>query len=163
MVLAEAGLGVRVLTKNPALALELDPDVLETYDVDFGVSLTFSRHFDRQLWEPNAGTVAERIFALRRAHELSIRTWASVEPVFSPDQALELIQECWEVVDVWRVGKLNHDAAREDAIDWEQFLWRVLNEFGRVGANYVIKEDLWAFADVGLRTLWPRRKGVAEE
>lgn len=46
-------------------------------------------------------------------------------------------------VDLWKVGKLNHDKEREAAIDWTQFL--VDAETLLAGENVLIKKDLEKF------------------
>lgn len=161
-VLGKAGLGIRILTKAGTLP-ERDFHLFRRFDVEFGVTLCSLSEDFRAEWEPNARTVPERMRALRHAHDLGIRTWVSVEPVMSPAQVLHLIWVCMDFVDVWKIGKLNHDKAREAAIDWRQFLEDVLAALTRYDASYYIKQDLWDFADDSIRGAYFQRKGVPKE
>jgi len=132
--------------------------MMQKYGVEFGQTILFCRERDRRRWEPNASTVRERFEAASTAHAAGVRTWVSVEPVIDPEQALYVIGGMSAVVDVWKVGKLNHDAEREKAIDWRDFLRRALEKLELQGAEYYIKDHLWAFADEGIRARWPKER-----
>jgi len=82
-ILVNQGLGVRLLTKNPRLAIERDLEVLVWDDVEFGVSLSWIDDKRRQEWEPYAGTVDDRIWSLAEAKSAGLRTWVSIEPVIA--------------------------------------------------------------------------------
>ena len=69
-----------------------------------------------------AAPIAERIEAIRAARAAGIFTWVSVEPVVDTAEAIEVIETLRDEVDLWKVGKLNHDRQRESAIDWRRFL-----------------------------------------
>ena len=68
-----------------------------------------------------------------------------MEPVVDAGEALAVMREIREVVDLWKVGKLNHDKQRETAIDWQQFLRDT--EVVLAGKNYIIKKDLEKFRE----------------
>ena len=87
--------------------------------------------------------IAERIEAVRAAHAMGIFTWVSIEPVVDTAEALDVIAALRDDVDLWKVGKLNHDAKREAAIDWQRFLTDV--ETALAGRQYLIEKDLQRF------------------
>jgi len=68
-----------------------------------------------------------------------------VEPVVDPLSALDLIREIGEYVNVFKVGKWNHDA-RAHSINWRWFgneAVSLLKSQGRTeGVDYIIKDDL---------------------
>lgn len=111
----------------------------------YGATLTFCRNDDASLrWEPNAALPGSRGAALERAHRLGIPTWASLEPVIDPAQSLEIIHCCHEFVDVFKVGRWNHDA-RANAIDWRAFGREAVRLLEGYGKRYYIKKDLAAY------------------
>jgi DNA repair photolyase len=99
----------------------------------------------REEWEPGTAPIAERIAAVREAHRQGIFTWVSIEPVVDPAESLAVMRELQSEVDLWKVGKLNHDKQREAAIDWKKFLYDT--EELLAGKNFIIKKDLEKFRD----------------
>lgn len=162
--LGDAGLNIRILTKNGRLALR-DLDLFERYQVEVGVSLCWYDDERRQEWEPHAGSVQERIELLKQARERALDTWVSVEPVIDPWQAIGIIDQLQQedsLVTTWKVGKLNHHPEIEDKVDWHGVLLEVLDAlYYEQCANYLIKDDLWKFADADTRRRWPRYCGIA--
>lgn len=159
-ILGENRMQISVLTKNGPLARR-DFDLFKKYDVNFGTTLLLTDEKMREEWEPGAATLEARRRAIFEAHEAGIRTWVSMEPVLDPQQALALLNgHLSKAVDVWKIGKLNHDAAREKAIDWKLFLGRMITRLWELGANYYIKDDLWDFADEPIRRKYPKSRGV---
>jgi len=75
-----------------------------------------------------------------------------------PKQALQVLD--LDTVDMFKVGKLNHDKAREARIDWRQFLAGVLAKLDGRECGYYIKNDLWAWADEELRAKYPRERHI---
>ena len=138
-------LRVRLLTKNPAMALELDAGLLEAGKIEFGTTILFVDDAKRALWEPFAPTIGSRMKALEAAHEMGLRTWVSLEPVIDPGEALSVIERLANSVDVWKVGRWNHDA-RANAIDWASFAVTALDLLARMAARYYIKDELWRSA-----------------
>ena len=45
-------------------------------------------------------------------------------------------------VDFWKVGKLNHNQAVEQSVDWPKFRNDATALLGHYGCKYYIKEDL---------------------
>jgi len=156
-ILENRQIPVRILTKRPMSALMRDGLMLQYADVDFGVTLSFTDDADRQAAEPGAESVSDRAQALQFAHQWKLSTWLSLEPVIAPAQAIGVIQWTADWVDVFKVGKLNHDKARESEIDWREFLFQALRLLTDLGAKYYIKDDLWSHADREIRDTWPKR------
>ena len=135
---------MQVLTKGGKRSIG-DFDILERNDWKFGSTIIFLNEKLREDWEPGAASIAERIEAVREAHRRGIFTWVSVEPVVDAGEALSVMRELREVVDLWKVGKLNHDKEREAAIDWKRFLYDT--EKVLAGKNFIIKKDLEKFRE----------------
>jgi DNA repair photolyase len=134
-----AGVSVVLLTKGGARSVR-DFDLLDRGD-HYGATLTFTNHTQSREWEPGAADPEERMDVLRKAHQRGIFTWASLEPVIDPAQSLEIINRCHEFVDLFKVGKWNHDA-RANAIDWKAFGTEAIRLLEKYGKKYYIKKDL---------------------
>ena len=126
---SEKDLGL--LAKNPNLS-------------EYGVTLTFLEDVDSLSWEPHAALPMERITILRKAHDMGIPTWVSLEPVIDPIQSLEIIRTTHDYVDVFKVGKWNHDK-EASKINWPKFAKDAVNLLNELGAQYYIKKDLAIF------------------
>jgi pyruvate-formate lyase-activating enzyme len=142
LILERHNLRVQVLTKGGKRSIG-DFDILARNDWKFGSTIIFLNEQLREEWEPGAAPIAERIETVREAHRRGIFTWVSVEPVIDAAEALAVMRELRDVVDLWKVGKLNHDKEREAAIDWKQFLYDT--EDVLAGKNFIIKKDLEKF------------------
>jgi len=132
------GVGVQILTKGREAARDFD--LLGPRD-RFGVSLTFLDPEKSKEWEPGAALPDERIENLRGAKEKGLTTWVSLEPVIDPAATLELVRRSAEYVDIFAVGKWNHDK-RADSIDWHKFAADVVKLLESLGCDYYIKDDL---------------------
>jgi DNA repair photolyase len=130
---------VNILTKAGARSVR-DFDLLGEGD-HYGATLTFINRTHSREWEPKAADPEERMDVLRNAHQRGIFTWASLEPVIDPAQSLEIINRCHEFVDLFKVGKWNHDA-RANAIDWKVFGTEAVRLLEKYGKKYYIKKDL---------------------
>jgi DNA repair photolyase len=133
-----------VLTKGGMLATK-DFDLYGPND-SFGVTLTLDNDVDSKKYEPGAAFPTDRIEALKEAHSHGIRTWVSMEPVLYPAQTMNLIQMTHEFVDLFWVGKLNHNAAFERTVVWPRFrsdVEALLQKCGKQqGTGYRIKRKL---------------------
>jgi len=113
-------LPVQILTKAPHRAIR-DFDIIKQGDMKLGTTLvSLDPQFTAQ-WEKGAPSTRSRIESIQRAKDEGISTWVSLEPVFKPEDALDIIRECWRYVDFWRIGKINHNPWYEDQADWIQF------------------------------------------
>lgn len=149
-MLNEHGLTWQVCTKNGLQAMEDDLALFTEGGGWLGQTILFMDDADRQLWEPGASAMGDRLRALQIAQEAGIRTWVSLEPVIDPDQALALIDYAAPYVDTWKIGRLNHVhllepelRARVEHIDWQGFVNRLVAVLeGRPGIQYLIKDSL---------------------
>jgi DNA repair photolyase len=132
-------LDVMILTKGGKRA-ERDFDLLKPSD-QFGVTLTCLDNAESLKWEPGASLPSDRIESLRKAHDMKIQTWVSIEPVINPEVSLEIIRQTSCFVDLYKVGKMNYDPVAK-TIDWSKFGRDAVNLLDSLGNKYYIKEDL---------------------
>jgi DNA repair photolyase len=148
-ILINHNLRFTVLTKAGRAAMR-DFDLLEGYDkCSFGTTLTLSDENARQRWEPNAAPVLDRIFAIREANFRQIKTWTSIEPPIRPEECIKLVKSLHNVVNHWKVGKLNYEnqlpehlKAEVQNINWVKFREDIIEMLELHGASYYIKIDL---------------------
>lgn len=141
-ILKDHNLNFCILTKGGNLA-ERDFDLLEDYPgARFGVTLTLHKPKDLVYWEPEADSPLERMRALRIAHDIGIKTWASIEPVIDPQQAFDLIEDTLYCVDLYKIGKLNHVADVGKKVDWIKFREDVSAMLTEWRTPFYIKESL---------------------
>lgn len=133
------GVNVTILTKGGERST-VDFDLLTEKD-KYGATLTFLSNIDSREWEPGAALPGERIGALREAHNQGLTTWASLEPVIDPEQSLKIIDLTYEYVDIYKVGKWNHDK-RSNEIDWKAFAESAMAKLIKYHAKFYIKNDL---------------------
>lgn len=140
LILEKAGFKkVQVLTKAGVNAV-VDFPILERNGWKFGSTICFMSESMREEWEPGAPSIQSRIDAIKKAHDLGVYTWVSIEPVFDPEEALSVIRELKPIVSFFKIGKLNHFKEIESKIDWKQFLFDVEAELG--DHPHYIKVDL---------------------
>jgi len=129
----------QVLTKNGKLA-ENDFDLYSEKDA-YASTIIFSDEETRKYYEPSAGTLRERIDSLKKAKELGIETWVSLEPVIIPEQALEVIELTKDFTDHYKVGKINNfDTGIK--VNWYQFTKDVINKLEKENKSYYVKDSL---------------------
>jgi len=133
----------QVLTKNPALALR-DLDVFKRAGGHLATTVLFLDEALRDKWEPGAPKPLDRLYAMKVAHENGVYTWASVEPVVDPVEALKVIERASPYIDLWKVGRLNYVEGAND-IDWKKFAFDVVKLLKSLNKNYIIKKDLAVF------------------
>lgn len=129
-----------VLSKGGTRVLP-DLDLIASGKGSYAATIILTEEKDREVWEPNAATIADRVEALRQAHDRGITTWVSIEPPVIPDQALDVIDMVAPVVDAMKLGKWNHEE-EADEIDWKDFAYRAYGRLKAVGKPYLIKHDL---------------------
>jgi DNA repair photolyase len=136
----------RILTKQGTRCLRDVPIFKRFMDAGIsltvGQSLTFSDIKDSMKWEPGCASPDERLTALDVLHENWIPTWASFEPVIVPAQSLDLMERGLTFIDHYAIGKLNHNKAIEDAIDWKTFGQQAVEMMKKNGKSFIIKKDL---------------------
>jgi len=135
------GVSPNILTKGGSRSIRDFHLLIKDRNSQYGATLTFLDQSLSLLWEPGAASPQERIKALRDANSLGISTWISLEPVINPDQSLEIIRETHEFVDMFKVGRWNHDP-RANAIDWKSFAHKAVSLLESYEKKYYIKKDL---------------------
>jgi len=135
----------QILTKH-GMAAAADFDLYGSRDA-FATTLTYVANLDSIRDEPGARLPWDRMNAIREAHARGIRTWVSLEPVLDPLQSLSCIAETREWVDLYEIGKVNHDPEREAEIDWGSFAWQAMNLCNKYDKPFIFKKDLLAYCD----------------
>ncbi len=152
-----------VLTKGGMRAAR-DFDLYADGAGHFGTTLTVGAPSAAD-WEPRAASIRSRLEAIRKAREMGIRTWVSIEPVISPDYALWIIDmlsgnaaqygivcdgfsAADYVIDEIRVGKLNYHPHAK-TIDWAAFALDALAALQETNCKWRIKDDLFAYLPPG--------------
>lgn len=141
-IVRKYGLNSKILTKGQSDLIDTDLPLMKEAGTQLGVTLCFTDDQPRQTWEPHASTVSERMAIIKKAHQMGIKTWISLEPVIDPDQALDVIRQMHPWVDSWKVGKLNHQKDVESKVDWKVFRLNAESLLAKVNASYYIKESL---------------------
>ena len=133
---------VIILTKGGKRS-ERDFDLLEANKEHtlYGTTLMFADDAEALEMEPRAAPTSERIEVLKHAHDIGIKTWVSLEPVYHPEDSLELIEQTKDFVDLYKVGTLNHQPEAK-TIDWYKFAADVVAKLESIGVKYYIKKDL---------------------
>jgi len=145
-MLLEHHVPVAILTKGGMNCLrDLDLFKKFTNHIKVGASLTFDNPRDSKQSEPGAALPAERMAALKELHDEGIMTWASLEPVIYPGQALNIIRETRRYVDHYKVGKINHWPDLEKGADWGRFTDDVIRLCREHSIPFYIKESLQKF------------------
>lgn len=130
----ESGNHVQILTKGDG---SRDFDLLDENDW-YGITYDGSPH---GIYEPS-----DRWADVYSAKMLGIKTWASFEPVVNADAVLEAIEECHDIVDKVKIGKLNYWPSD---IDWKQFGEKAEALCKSRRLDYYIKESLRAEMEKG--------------
>jgi DNA repair photolyase len=94
-LLASSRLHVSILTKSNLL--ERDLDILgRMSNSEVGLTVTTDREDIRQMVEPGASSIAERVAALKRLHDRGIATYAFIGPILPmhPERLVEMIAPC---------------------------------------------------------------------
>ncbi|MCK4666889.1 radical SAM protein [Candidatus Dependentiae bacterium] len=141
-ILFNSNLNVTILTKGGTRTLG-DIDLFEAYKDQFryGVTLTFANDSHGIKYEPHAAVTSNRISALRKIHDKGIRTWVSIEPAWSVEDTIEIINRTHEIVDEYKIGKLNyHPHANE--VDWDYYTKTVIERLRELDKEFYVKEDL---------------------
>jgi DNA repair photolyase len=107
----------------------------------YGATLVYASDVDSAEYEPGAAVTSERIRVLKLAHEMGIKTWVSLEPVWSPEDCFKLLWKIHDFVDEVKIGKLNHHQ-HSKTVDWSRFKRDVSLVCEDLGCNYTLKKDL---------------------
>lgn len=135
---------IMVLTKNPALAVKRDMDLLTHPNVLLGTTLTALKKIDD---EPFAPPNDERVSALKSAYKNGVCTWALIEP-WIPDVTFpdEIISETHRFIDFYVIGKLNyetrHGYPKVPTTFYCERLPRIIKLLAELKKPFVLKEKL---------------------
>ncbi|MDK2833273.1 MAG: hypothetical protein PWP63_360 [Methanolobus sp.] len=141
-LLHDHGLKVEILTKGGKRS-ERDFDLLSKNPElsSYGATLVFTDELMRSEIEPHAAPTSERIDSLKKAHEMGILTFVSLEPVWDPNQTLEIIDMTHDFVDLYKVGKLNYNKQHKN-VNWIRFRDNVVHKLENYGKKYYLKRSL---------------------
>ena len=128
-LLKAAGNHVQILTKGDG---SRDFDLLDGDDW-YGITYDGATH---GIYEPS-----DRLADLYSAKQLGIKTWVSFEPVVDADKVLECIENCHDIIDKAKIGKLNYYPSK---IDWKEFGEKAEELCKSLGLDYYIKDSLRA-------------------
>jgi len=131
-----------ILTKSKDILNDID--VIKKFEssIQCGMTLTFDNDNDSKGWEPEASLPQERINVLKTLKQNNVKTWASFEPVIRPEQSLNMIKKTLKYVDVYKIGKINNYAGLDKAIDWNDFLNKVIILLRNANKPFYVKYDL---------------------
>jgi len=136
-ILREYDIPFQVLTKGGMRAAR-DFDLYGPNDA-FATTLTFiSKHRSLE-FEPKAAGPGDRLTAIRRAKDKDINTWVSLEPVLNPRDSLRFIEITHPMVNLFKIGKLNH---KDNDTDWRRFGCEAIELCEKHEVPYYIKDDL---------------------
>jgi len=134
-------LTVTILTKSGGLA-KRDFDLLSQNPMNhYAATLTTDDPEESLKWEPGAALPYDRIETLKAAKLAGISTWVSFEPVFNPDAVYRMIEQTYEFVDLYKVGKMNYHPISK-TIDWRQFRIKAESFLTSLNKDFYIKKDL---------------------
>ena len=139
LICEKYNLKAQILTKAGERAVN-DFDILKRNNWKFGSTISFFSESLREYWEPDAPSIQSRINAIKKAKEIGIYTWISIEPVTNTKEALKVIGELYDYIDFWKIGKLNHFPEIERKINWKEFALNVIKKLEN--KKYYIKNDL---------------------
>lgn len=123
----DSGNHVQILTKGDG---SRDFDLLDGNDW-YGITYDGMPH---GVYEPS-----DRVIVLADAKYAGLKTWVSCEPVVYAGAVLEFIENCHDIIDKVKIGKLNYHPS---AIDWKQFGHEAEQLCRELGLDYYIKESL---------------------
>lgn len=128
-LLKEHGNHVQILTKGDG---SRDFDLLDssdwygiTYDASYG-----------GVYMPS-----DRLADIQYARTFGIKTWCSFEPVVDSDRVLECIENCYDLFDKVKIGKLNY---HKSDINWKRFGKEAEELCQKLSIDYYIKDSLRA-------------------
>ena len=102
--------------------------------------------------EPNVSTNAERIEAIRKLHKAGFKTWASIEPVISIPESINMVQLTRDFCDLYKVGLLSGKRYDRDNLN---YLIQKINHYSERGINAKIyfKDELLKQAGINRKDL----------
>jgi len=134
---------IHILTKGGKRATADFPLLAATGEQSaFACTLTVCDKSVAAKLEPQAAEPADRLTALKMAHDAGITTWVSFEPAIDEESVIEFIRITHPYVDLYKVGAISGDKTISTISNWRDFGLNVINELERYGKKYIIKNDL---------------------
>jgi DNA repair photolyase len=135
-----------ILTKGK-FKTSCNTDILKSLNCKVGYTLSSCSPKWLEENEPRSLPYDRRLDYLRGMKEFdNIRTWASLEPVIDPVQAIDIIKDTHEFVDEYQIGKLNY---KKTDIDWEKFTHDVVMYLRSIDKPFYIKKSLQKYMPEG--------------
>lgn len=138
--LKQSGNNVQILTKGDG---SRDFDLLDGGDW-YGVTISCDTPFST-VAEPSAIDPTQRLNAIETAKTMGIKTWVSFEPVLNTYDILCYLDDCFDMFDKVKIGKLNYYPSD---IHWPSFGEAAEKICKRRGLDYYIKDSLRAEMEV---------------
>ncbi len=135
------GIPYRILTKAGYQEFERISSYMTPERCAIGSTLVFCKDVHSRTFEPEAPATSHRVQMLWKAHMLGFKTWVSLEPVWTPEDAFALIKRTHEFVDEYKIGKLNYHPQSRN-VDWVKFAHDITEFCELMGVKYELKEDL---------------------
>lgn len=112
--------------------------------IKVGATLTFDNDIDSVDMESGGAIPSERIETLKILSDNGIRTWVSLEPVFSVEQTLNLMEMTKNYVNEYKIGKLNHYKIDNEP-DWKNLLELSVKFCRENNKEFYVKDDLFKY------------------
>lgn len=122
---------VQILTKRADFVDDLGVEWLDSEYTAFGFTLTGSDEL-----EPGASSNQERIEAMRKLHDRGFKTFASIEPVINPLEAIDMIEETLDFCDLYKVGLISGKPKDFYNLDSVQSLFNYLGRMDGIHKIY---------------------------
>ena len=107
--LANTKFSVNILTKSDLVTRDID--ILKEFQSDrisVGFTINYLSERDRDIWEPGAPEISERVSALKEVSETGIDTYVHVGPYFPNITNLDaILEEVGEYINEFQVENLN--------------------------------------------------------
>jgi hypothetical protein len=139
---------VAVLTKAPRNAVR-DFELMSKFGESLIVGTTITTLQNFETVEPHADTPLNRIGALTMAKKHGLTTWISMEPAYSVAEGLAIIELSSDVIDRYRLGKMNY---RKLPVDWTEYVVETVDLLRSLGKSIYVKNDLAVYAPQGFLT-----------
>lgn len=154
-VMLETENKVAILTKAGTKILrDLELFKLFGNKIKVGATLTFDNDRDSLKTEPGAALPEDRLDMLQTLKRNGIRTFASFEPVIDPNQSLNLMRRGIDIIDMFKIGKLNGNKEIESKIDWKSFAEASIKLMLDNKKEFYIKKDLAKYIDTSKYEDW---------
>lgn len=146
-------LKVTILTKNPAIAITEDYELIRKYDSELATTIVLADEAKRIHWEPNANTIKSRIDAIEKATNDGLSTWVSIEPIMDEKEALDVVDMLCGKTGKLKIGVVDPrwNPAIHKAIDWPSLLLKILRKVTAAKQKYYIKNKFWDYADENIK------------